>query len=199
MLSQSQNNTVVNLQKQTTYGLSTRSAQTSTKDGSKTASRSKAGKKGKENPLIAQENDKSTSKSRSKDRSAFKGRTARAQIASRNNTDKSLSPMKTISPMNAGRRRTTNPTKSPIATSIASSGKKTPCISALVRHQTKDVSEDYHQPSAQRSPSQYDKDGSLIQEEEHDSSSFLAAERQAQQAAAVEGSASLGDSRSQLS
>ena len=53
-------------------------------------------------------------------------------------------------------------------------------------------------PAGQKSAPRYEMNPSHIAEEEHDSSSFLAAEREAQRVAADE-SASMADSRSQIS
>ena len=51
-------------------------------------------------------------------------------------------------------------------------------------------------PANQKSAPRYEMDPSHIAEEENDSSSFLAAEREAQQVTAADGSASVADSRS---
>lgn len=88
--------------------------------------------------------------------------------------------------------------RSPATNSIQSSGKKTPCISALIQPQHYIAPIDMKYPAAQKSAPRYEMDPCHIDEEEHDSSSFLAAEREAQQAA-NDGSASIADSRSQFS
>lgn len=137
-------------------------------------------RKSKENPFANHDMNRSASKSRSKDRSAKKVRIGKSGLTvGRNAAEKSLSPMKTTSPKLGGKKRAIV-ARSPATTSLPSSGKKTPCISALVQPQQYVGHIDMKYPAAQKSAPRYEIDSSRIAEEEHDSSSFLAAEREAQ-------------------